>query len=115
MENSDNSENPHNIDTSTDTHTPSLLPWKLYLTITAETLLAFYLTTFCLALFFTHHGLDWIFSSILLVLLYLFVIIVCAKRVISSLPLQAIMLIIPIAPLLALITVVSLIPVLQNF
>lgn len=93
----------------------SLLPWKHYLTITAESLLTFYIATFCVAMFFMHHGANWIIPGIMLGLLYAFVIFVCAKRVIQSLPLAALMLIIPLAPLIAIIIVVSLIPVLQNF
>ena len=92
----------------------SLIPWKLYLTVTAESLLTFYLATFCMVMFFTHRGTDWIPLAILLGILYAFVIFVCAKRIIQLLPLPALMLIVPIAPLLALIIVLSLIPVLQK-
>lgn len=90
-----------------------LVPWKPYLTITAESLLAFYLATFCMAVFFTHRGSQWLLQGIVLGILYLFVIFVCAKRVYQNLPLQALMLIIPLAPLIALFIVISLIPVLQ--
>jgi hypothetical protein len=93
----------------------SLLPWKLYLTITVESLLTFYIATFCVAMFFIHHGTNWIIPGIFLGLLYAFVIFACSKRVIQSLPLPALMLIIPLAPLIAIIIIVSLIPVLQNF
>jgi len=93
----------------------SLLPWKLYLTITIESLLTFYIATFCVAMFFTHHGTHWIIPAIILGILYVFVIFACSKRVFQSLPLPALMIIIPLAPLMAIIIVVSLIPVLQNF
>lgn len=93
--------------------TNELIHWKSYLTITAESLLAFYMATFCVAIFFTHQGSQWLLISILLVILYLFVIGVCVKRVIQTLPLQALMLFIPLAPLIALFIVISLIPVLQ--
>lgn len=95
------------------TEANELINWKSYLTITAESLLAFYMATFCVAIFFTHQGSQWLIMSILLVILYLFVIGVCVKRVIQTLPLQALMLIIPLAPLIALFIVISLIPVLQ--
>lgn len=96
------------------THT-SLLPWKRYLIITTESLLAFYIATFCLAMYFTHRGTGWIFQGILLAILYAFVIFACATRVIQKLPVAALMLIIPIAPLIALIIIISLIPIMQNF
>lgn len=93
--------------------TTDLINWKTYLTITVESLLSFYVATVCVAIFFTHQGSQWLILSIILVLLYLFVIGVCTKRVIQALPLQALMLIIPLAPLIALFIVISLIPVLQ--
>ncbi len=93
--------------------TRSLVNWKVYLSVTAETMLTFYLATFCMAMFFVHRPANWIILGILMILLYLFVIIVCAKRIYNCLPLSALMLIIPIAPLLALIMVVSLIPIIQ--
>jgi hypothetical protein len=93
----------------------SLLPWKIYLTITAESLLTFYIATFCMVMFFKHPGTNWVIPAIILGLLYAFVIFVCIKRVIQFLPLPAIMLIIPLAPLIAIIVLLSLIPVLQNF
>ena len=93
----------------------AIVPWKNYLTITAETLLAFYLATFCMAMYFTHQGAQWIFPSVLLGILYVFVLAVCVKRIIARLSIAALMLVIPIAPLLALTLVVSLIPVLEQF
>ena len=93
----------------------SVVPWKLFLSTTLESLLAFYIATFCMAMYFTHRSGGWMAVGILLVVLYLFVIFVCAKRVMEKLSLAIIMLIIPIAPLIALIIVVSLIPLLQWF
>jgi hypothetical protein len=93
----------------------SLVPWKLYMVTTAETLLTFYIATFCIAMYFTHRGAQSLVPGILIVMLYVFVIFACAKRVQEKLPMAGIMLIIPIAPLLALIIVISLIPVLQLF
>lgn len=95
--------------------TESLVPWKFYITITAESLLAFYLATFCIAMYFTHRGPSWIMMGVVLAILYLFVIGVCIKRVIEKLPIAALMLIIPLAPLIAITIVISLIPVLQLF
>lgn len=91
-----------------------LVPWKHYLTISMESLLAFYISTFCIAMYFTHRGTDWVIQGGILILLYLFVIFTCIKRVVQQLPIPALMLIIPLAPLIALTIVISLIPVLQN-
>lgn len=91
------------------------IPWKLYLVLTAESLLAFWLATFCVGMFFLHHDANWRFTAIILGILYAIVIIICAKRIYQKVTIAAFMLIIPIAPLLALIIVVTLIPVLENF
>lgn len=89
------------------------IPWKSYLITASETILSFYVATFCLALFFVHRGQSGWVSIALMGLLYVFVIILCAKLLINRLSIAALMLIIPVAPLLALIIVISLIPVLQ--
>jgi hypothetical protein len=86
---------------------------KFYATIAIETFIAFYLASFCLAMFFIHHGRDWMLTSIFMGLLYTFVIFVCGKRLISQLNAPALMIIVPIAPLLVLIIMVSLIPLIQ--
>lgn len=91
----------------------SILPWKRYIITTVESLLTFFIATFCLAVFYIHRGDHWILPGILLILLYLFVIFALVKRVADKFSFAAIMLIIPIAPLIALIIVVSLIPILQ--
>lgn len=93
----------------------ALLPWKAYLYITFESLLTFYLATFCIAMYFLHRGENWVIGGVFLGILYAFVVFVCAQRVIRSLPLAALMLVIPIAPFLALAIVLSLIPLLQYF
>lgn len=90
------------------------VPWKRYVTLTAESLLAFYLASFCLIMFFTHRGPDWVITGIFLVVLYLFVIFVCTQRVLTKLSMPALMLVIPIAPLIALCLVVSLIPIIER-
>lgn len=93
----------------------SLVPWKIYLLSTAESLLAFYLATFSIGMYFLHRPANWLWTGIFLGLLYAFVIFVCAKRVLQTLPIAAVMLIIPLAPLIALIIIVTLIPVLEQF
>jgi len=92
----------------------SLLPWKRYVSITIESLLAFYIATFCIAMYFTHLSTAWIIPGTILIVLYLFVIFVCIRRIIQTLSIAALMLIIPIAPLIVLTTVISLIPLLQK-
>lgn len=91
------------------------VPWKVFLKITLESLIAFYIATFCMAMYYIHRSEQWVITGLFLALLYLFVIAVCAKRVIEKLSMATIMLIIPIAPLIALIIVISLIPLLQLF
>lgn len=91
-----------------------ILPWKLYIITTVESLLTFFLATFCVAMFFTHRGPNWVLPAIFLGALYLFVIFALVKRVIDKFSWAAIMLIIPIAPLIALIMVVCMIPILQH-
>lgn len=102
----------NNIEQS-QSKTQSTVPWKLFVVTSIESLLAFYLATFCMAMYFIHRGTNWVIPGVFLGLFYLFVIFVCAKRVIEKLSLATVMLIIPIAPLLAIIIVISLIPILQ--
>lgn len=91
----------------------SVIPWKIYLTVTAETLIAFFLAAFSLCMFIMHRPVHWVVPVVFMVLLFLVVIILCVVRVFQRLPISAVMLIIPIAPLIALIMVVSLIPLIQ--
>lgn len=91
----------------------SLVPWKIYLSITIESLLAFYIATFCVVMYIAKNGLSFIIPSIILGLLYVFVIAACIRRTIQKLPISSLMLIIPLAPLIALLIVLSLIPILK--
>ncbi len=100
---------------TTDKTTISIVPWKHYIKITVESLLAFYVATFCVGMFFMHGGRHHYLLATLLIILYLFVIVICSKRVLEKLSLPALMLVIPIAPLIALIIVVTLIPILEYF
>lgn len=86
--------------------------WKSYLPITLKFLGIFYLTTFCLIVFFLHRGNDWMVQGMVISVLYLFVLLVSFKQMISKLPMAAIFLAAPIIPLLMLILVVSMIPML---
>ncbi len=91
------------------------VPWAPYLIVTLETFSAFYLSTLAMAVYFTHGGLNWALASGLMVGLYVFVIGACIALLLKRLSSAALMLVIPIAPLLALGTVISLIPVLELF
>ena len=91
------------------------VPWRPYLILTIETFVAFYLSTLAMAVYFTHGGLNWALASGLMVVLYLFVIGACVTLLLKKLSSAALMLVIPIVPLLALGTVISLIPVLELF
>ena len=89
-------------------------PWKYYTKATIESLVAFYLATFSLAVFFTHQGVDFILLAVLQVVLYLFIVGVIVRRVIQKFPVQALMLMVPMVPLIVLIIVITMIPVLER-
>jgi len=92
----------------------SHVPWRSFIITTIETLVAFYSASFSLIMYFLHRGTHALPLSIIMVLLYVFVLILCVKRTIQRLPLPALMLIVPIAPLIALILIVSLIPLIEK-
>lgn len=96
----------------TSSHTIS---WRLYLTVTAETLLAFYIAIFSLIMTLTHRSGRFGLVDVIMIILFVAVIVMCALRIVSKLPLQALMIIIPVAPFLALVILLSLIPILQFF
>jgi predicted membrane-bound dolichyl-phosphate-mannose-protein mannosyltransferase len=98
-----------------DSKQQALVPWKSYIISTAESLLAFYLATFSIGMYFLHRPANWFIPGLFLGLLYLFVIVVCAKRILEKVSIAALMLIIPMAPLIALIIIVTLIPILEQF
>lgn len=90
------------------------VPWHAYLPVVIQSIAAFYIATLCIGIYFTHQGGHFLLMSIVFVLLYLLVILICIKRLISKLSVAALMLAIPIAPLLVLIMVVTMIPILEN-
>jgi hypothetical protein len=89
------------------------VPWKVYISTLIECTLSFGIATFCMAMFFTHQGSEWVFLSILLGILYLFVIVVCVRRIAQRFSFATLMLFIPIAPLIPLVIILMLIPILQ--
>ncbi|OGT62518.1 MAG: hypothetical protein A3E85_00720 [Gammaproteobacteria bacterium RIFCSPHIGHO2_12_FULL_45_12] len=97
---------------STDPHETET-PWQVYARLGIEVFVLFYLATFCMLMFATHPDHDWFTVGALLTALYLFVIASCAKRIINTLTAPGLMLLVPIAPLLVLITVVTCLPLIQ--
>lgn len=93
----------------------STVSWKIFLVITIESLLSFYIATFCIAMVVTHRGNYFIWDMVFLLILYIFIIIACGIRIGKNLSLATIMLIIPIAPFIALAIIISMIPLLQLF
>lgn len=92
----------------------SILPWKRYSIAVIEAVLAFYIATFCIVFFFLHRGENWALQGILMAFCYALIIFICAKRIVKTFSISALMLITPIAPLLALIIVVTMIPILEK-
>lgn len=94
--------------------TANFVPWRSFLNVTAKTLIAFYIATFSTAVYFIFHGMTWKAMSILVILLYLFVIFACGRLIIKKFSLPALMLLVPIAPLVVLIIVVTMLPILEK-
>jgi ABC-type amino acid transport system permease subunit len=88
----------------------SILPWKAYISVAAESFIAFYIATFCMGLYITHH----LSPGSLLLNITLGLLYACIKLVVAKLSAPAMMIIIPIVPLLALIVIVTMIPILQQ-
>ena len=97
-----------------DHHSSSVhISSKPYIMAVAEAIFFFTIATFCLGIYFTHQGAEYIFSSVIIIALYLFVVITSIKFLVQRSSIAAIMLMIPIAPLLILIIVVALLHILQ--
>ncbi|OGT52502.1 MAG: hypothetical protein A3E84_03235 [Gammaproteobacteria bacterium RIFCSPHIGHO2_12_FULL_42_13] len=86
--------------------------WKGYLLVAVKFLIAFYISTLCVAIFFIHRGQHWLVPAIILGMLYLFVIVISFRQVIRQLPMAAIMLAAPTIPLCMLLIFLSLLPLL---
>jgi len=87
---------------------------KKYFKIFLECLGAFTVASFSVAMFFTHPGEhQWLFASIL-ISAFIVVIAICMQRILSSFPLPALMLMIPLLPLIPIILVLIFIPLLQH-
>lgn len=96
------------------TQQQTIVPWMRYLTTTLQTVFAFYLATIAFGIFITHPGSATLLSGLLMTCLYLAVIGLCIALIVQRFSLAALMIIVPVAPLLALFSVVSLIPLLEK-
>lgn len=93
----------------------SSIPWKKYIYAVSETSLTFLLVSFCLGIYFTHGGYQYVFTSVFMGTLFLFAVTISIQRMVKAFSIAAVMLMIPIAPLLVLIIAVALIHLLQLF
>lgn len=93
-----------------------IIPWKRYSVTLAEVWITFCIATFSLLLFMSHLNSEpqVIAQAVLIGILYLFVVVVCIKRMINRLSIAALMLMVPIAPLAVLLLVISLLPIIQQ-
>lgn len=94
---------------------PDRVPWKRYILATSETIITFTLASFLLGLFLMHRGDSGVVAIVGVVLLYLFAVGLSIYRMVRKYSLAANMLMIPIAPFIIMMIVVSLIHVLQYF
>jgi len=88
--------------------------WKQYVFAGAQFLGIFYLATFCMGVLFLRRGENWHLLGIVLGILYGFIIVIAAIRMLRKLSMAAVMVASPTIPLCMLIIVVSLLPTLQS-
>ncbi len=91
------------------------VPWKRYTYAVTEVLLTFTLATFLLGLYIMHYRDSSIFLTVFVALVYLAAVITSVTRMVRKFSLAANMLMIPIAPLIILVIVVSLVHLLEWF
>ena len=91
----------------------STKPWKHYLVISMQSIIAIYLASFCLGVFFVHRGEHWMMPAVILGALYAFVLFVSIKRLVCELPMAVLMIAAPTIPLIVLLLIVSMLPILQ--
>jgi len=82
--------------------------------IIIESFLAFVVSTFCMAFFFSHLSPGWLISGLFLIALYVFVLAGIGIHLAKNLSIAVIMLLIPIIPLTALLLIIALIPLLEK-
>jgi hypothetical protein len=88
--------------------------WKHYLIIGLKFLGVFYISSFCLALFFMHKMVHEWGLSIFMISLYLFILVISLRKMIKQLPMAVLVLASPLIPLFMLIILVTMIPILEN-
>lgn len=88
--------------------------WKFYTVTIVQVWVVFSIVTFVFGLYLTHLGVDHLIVTIVMALLYIFVIVCCIKRLVERLPVAALMLLVPIAPLAVLLLILSILPILQQ-
>jgi hypothetical protein len=88
--------------------------WRYYLWVSLKFLVIFYIATLCLGLLFLHRGEHWQLPGMVIGVLYLFIIIFSAVRLVRKLSMAAVMVASPTLPLCMLLIVVSLLPTLQS-
>jgi hypothetical protein len=89
------------------------VPWKRYIIAVTETVITFTLASFLFGLYLLHRGDTSV--TVLLAMVYAFVVIFSIYRMVRTFSLAAVMLMVPIAPFVVLMIVVSLIHLLQYF
>lgn len=91
-----------------------MVPWKYYTKLVIESVASFYIATFCIAVFFLHQGDQFVLLSALQVVLYAVIVAMILLRIWRGFSAPALMLTVPIAPLLVLIIVVTMLPILER-
>ena len=89
------------------------VPWKRYTLAIAEAVFIFTTASFLLGLYIMHRGS--ITTTVLLSVLYALIVIASIIRMVRKFSVAALMLMVPIAPLIILMIVVSLIHFMQYF
>ena len=90
-------------------------PWQQQMILCLQSVLAIYLATFCVSLFFMHHNEHWVMPAVLLGLAYAVVIVVSIKRLIQGLPMPVLMIAAPTVPLIILLLIITLFPIMRLF
>lgn len=96
-------------------HSNEFVPWKRYTLAVTEAVVIFTLASFLLGLFILHRGDSGTVTMVLFGIFYACVVGYSIYRMARKFSLAAIMLMVPIAPLVILFIVVSLIHLLQYF
>ena len=94
---------------------PVRIPWKRTILAVSETILTFTLASFLLGLLILHHDRFGVAAFIPAGILYAAAVITTVYRMVRKFSLAANMLMVPIAPLIILLIIVSLIHLLQYF